>query len=176
MNCFHCGAGAPDDAKFCPTCGRDLAAAAAQREPAADGSPEKKKKALWKKLLIGFGGFAGVVAVIVMLVFMLTASLVETVERQLNALKRGNIDAAYAETSIAFREATNRERFETFVTKNKVLGTFKSYSFPSRSYNNNIGTVKGTLKTADGGVFPVRFQLVKENGAWKIRYIDLSGK
>ena len=40
--------------------------------------------------------------------------------------------------------------------------------FNERSIENNIGTLHGTLTSADGGVTPVEYKFVKEADRWKI--------
>jgi hypothetical protein len=99
--------------------------------------------------------------------------LVEPVERQLAALKAGNIDAAYAETSSAFRQGTSREDFGKFVDKFPILRNAASHSLTSRSVENDIGRVSGSLIAANGTLTPIAFQLVKENEAWKIVNVKL---
>jgi len=44
----------------------------------------------------------------------------------------------------------------------------------SRSIENSVGKVSGTLASSTGGVIPIEYQLVKENDAWKILNIDLT--
>jgi hypothetical protein len=81
--------------------------------------------------------------------------------------------AAYEETSQAFRQATPLEGFVAFVDGNPILKDVTSRSLPSRSIEDNQGTVSGTLTSSTGGVLPATYQLVKENKTWKIIHIKL---
>lgn len=129
----------------------------------------------WLKITLGV--VAGVIAVIVAIVYIAlwaTSGLIEPVERQLAALKAGNMEAAYAETSEAFKQATPMQSFTAFVDQNPILKDTASHSFSSRSINNGIGVLEGQLTSSSGGVVPVKYQLVKENDAWKIQHIQLN--
>ena len=131
-----------------------------------------------KGLKIALGVAAGIAAVIALIVWFAlwaTSGLIEPIERQLAALKAGNMDAAYAETSEAFRGATTKEQFATFVGQYPILKDAASHSFTNRSIENSVGTVSGTLTSATGGVWPVDYRLIKENDAWKIQYINVGG-
>ncbi|MCB1479781.1 MAG: DUF4864 domain-containing protein [Rhodobiaceae bacterium] len=126
--------------------------------------------ALWKKILIGVAVFIGGVIAIA---YFATSGLNEPVERHLAALRAGNLEAAYAETSIAFQQNTSIEQYAAFIDRYPVLKNIADYSFGERSIENGIGTLKGKLTTTDGGVVPIEFKLVKENDQWKILGLSL---
>jgi hypothetical protein len=130
----------------------------------------------WLKIVLGIAaGLAVVIAIAVTVALWATSGLIEPIERQLAALKAGNIEAAYAETSEAFHQATPPDKFTAFVDQFPMLRDVASHSFSSRSVENSVGKVSGTLTSSTGGVTPVEYQLVKENEAWKILYISLNG-
>ena len=130
----------------------------------------------WLKIVLGIAaGLAVVIAIAVTVALWATSGLIEPIERQLAALKAGNIEAAYAETSEAFHQATPIDKFTAFVGQFPMLKDVASHSFSSRSVENGVGKVSGTLTSSTGGVTPVEYQLVKENEAWKILYISLNG-
>jgi hypothetical protein len=127
----------------------------------------------WLKIALAVAvGAAAVIALIVWFAIWATSGLIEPIERQLAALKAGDMNAAYAETSEAFKGATSMEQFTAFVDNNPIMKDAASHSFPNRSINNGIGFVTGTLTSSTGGVIPVEYQLVKENDAWKILRIQ----
>ena len=129
---------------------------------------------LWLKIILSiFVGIGVLGAAIVGLAFWLTADLVEPIDRQIAALKAGNMGAAYEETSEAFRQATPMQAFVAFVDANPILKDVASRSFSNRSFENDVGTVKGTLTSSTGGVVPATYQLVKEKDVWKIININL---
>ncbi len=131
-------------------------------------TPKKKKMALWKKIAIGSVLFIGGC---VSFILLATSGAVEAVESQLAALRAGDVDKAYSLTSKAFRQATSREQFAQFTSRYKVLSKNKEYSFTSRSVSGGVGKLEGTLTAQDGTVRPVRYQLVKEEGEWRVLHI-----
>ncbi|MEZ5840062.1 MAG: DUF4864 domain-containing protein [Hyphomicrobiales bacterium] len=149
---------------------RPAAPAASAAAAAPPAIPAKKSMAVWKKIVLGVIGF---IAVIVGFALFATSGLIEPIDRQIAALKAGDVPAAYAETSMAFQKATSAEDFAAFVSANPILSEITDHTFTERSFENDLGTVRGTLKTSDGGALPVEYKLIKENGAWKILAISL---
>ena len=134
----------------------------------------KKKMPLWKKIVIGIAGFVVLAVVAVTFAFWATSGLVAPVERQLAALKRGDIAAAYAETSITFRDTTPLPEFTAFVKRYPGLSRNASYSFNERAVDaSGTGRLKGALTDDRGGVLPVEYRLVKENDQWRISAIRI---
>ena len=131
------------------------------------GSPKKKK---WPKIL---GGVLAFILLAVGLGFYFTAGMVGVVDQQLELLRQGDIKGAYGLTSKDFQKATSLEQFTAFVKQYPSLSQNQGHTFTTRTIENNIGKVKGTLTAKDGAVTPVEFQLVKEQGAWRILFIKL---
>ena len=127
------------------------------------------------KIGIGIGVVViAVIALIVWWVISLTNVLVEPVARQLAALKAGNMEAAFAETSEQFRQVTPMDAFVAFVDQYPALKDAADYSFPRRKISNNEGSIDGTITSSTGGVTPVEYRLVYENEAWKILFIGVN--
>jgi hypothetical protein len=127
-----------------------------------------------RELKIILGLVAVGVAIIAVIGWLMVTSLtgvVEPVERQLAALKAGNLDAAYAETSQGFRQATSKEQFAAFVQQYPILKEAASWSFPNRSFENNVGKVSGMLTSSGGAVTTVDYDMVYESETWKIQGI-----
>jgi hypothetical protein len=127
---------------------------------------------LWKKIVLGFIAF---IVIVFGFAMFLTSDLIDPVERQIAALKAGDIDSAYSQTSTAFRDATSKEQFVAFVKSNPILLKIADYSVTDRSRENNVGTLKGTLTSIEGGVIPIEYRLVKENDEWKILAFKFTG-
>ena len=130
----------------------------------------KKGMPVWQKIV---GGIVAAIIIIVVIALWATSGMMDSVTRHMDALKAGNIDAAYAETSGAFQQSTSLEQYGAFVETYPILTEYSEKSFPSRSVENNIGQVDGTLTAPDGTVVPISFQLVKENDTWVILGINL---
>lgn len=129
----------------------------------------------WLKIvLIVAAAAAVVIAAIVYIAISATNVLVEPVARQLAALKAGNMEAAYSETSEAFRQATSQDAFRKFIDEYPILKDAADHSFPTRNITNGEGYLRGSLTSSTGGVTPIEYRLVKENDAWKIIYINVN--
>lgn len=177
MYCTSCGAQLDDQAQFCPECGTPVkegsqgsAAGLAASGPGV-ASQGKRKMALWKKVLIGI---AAVIVLAIGLAMFATSGLIDPVDRHFSALREGNIQAAYEETSQAFRANTSLEDYTRFIEANPILSQITDHSFSQRAVENGIGTLSGKLTSSSGGVQPVEIKLVKENDEWKILGIDFS--
>jgi len=146
----------------------------AHRATDATGTePKPKKKRLWPKILIGIAVFIGLTIAIA---FWATSGLVDPIDRQLAAIKRGDMQAAYAENAIAMRDRISLAQFEAFVKRHPVLQRNADRTFTSRSLQGATGEVKGTLTDDRGAVMPVQYQLVKENDQWRILNIHLGAE
>ena len=195
MFCSKCGVKNPDEAKFCAGCGSQMGALAQPTQPIAP-SPQaqpvyqqppiqpqmnvapalkpKKKMPLILKILIVI---VLIVVAVVALAMFATQGLVTAVENHLSLLKKGDIAAAYSQTtSKEFQNTLSQQEFQAFVQQYPFLLRNKSHSFTDREFNNNIGKVKGQLIAEDGAVVPIVFALVKENGQWKIISFEINPK
>jgi len=185
MYCQSCGSRLAPNAKFCPECGARVGAASEVRPaatPAPAASPaaqtdaiEKPKRRfpLWAKIV---GGVAVLIIAVIAISMWATGGLADTVNRQVDALKAGNIPAAYSETSQAFRDATSLPEFTAFVNSNPVLRQIDHIDIGARSFENNLGQVEGTITSTSGTTVPIVFRLVKENDQWRILGINLNPK
>ncbi len=141
-------------------------------EQTANQTPasESKKKKKWPKIV---GGILAVIIMAIGLAFYFTAGMVGVVDKQLELLQRGDLKGAYGLTSKDFQKTTSLEQFIAFVKQYPSLSQNQGHTFTTRTIENNIGTVKGTLTAKDGAVTPVEFQLVKEQGEWRILFMEV---
>jgi hypothetical protein len=131
-----------------------------------------------KKVLIVvgalFAGFGVLIASVFLLLFMVLGNLADVAQDQLAAFRSGDLTKAYSYTSTDFRTATSFEDFKQFYQTHPILKTNESASFPSRQFNNDEGTLTGSLKLKDGSAVPIDVMLKKEKGEWKIQGMDFS--
>lgn len=113
---------------------------------------------------------------IFLVVWFFVGGLATVAQDQLTALRAGDYEKAYSYTSSEFKKEVSFDDFKQFINENPSLKTNISASFPEREVNNNYGTIKGTLRFSDDTKMPIEFQLIKEDGNWKIIYIDLKYK
>jgi len=100
------------------------------------------------------------------------APIIETVEQQLSAIRVSDYDRAYYYyTTDAFRQRTTYPDFQRFVKGNQVLINNKSISQSAVSSDKNYGYYRGLMTANDGTIRTIQYQLVIENGYWKIQSI-----
>ena len=133
-------------------------------------SPTGLKKKKWPKIL---GGIIAFILLAVGLAFYFTSGMVEVVEKQLAFLRHGNLKGAYDLTSKDFQKSTSLEQFQAFVKRYPSLAQNQGHTFTTRTTEGTTGTLKGTLTARDGAVTPVEFQLVKEQGEWRVLFIEM---
>ncbi|HEX4044964.1 MAG TPA: DUF4864 domain-containing protein, partial [Gammaproteobacteria bacterium] len=127
------------------------------------------KKKFKKKLVI-----TSVIASVVLLmlivgaIFYVLSDMTRVVDRQLIAIKKGNMPRAYGYASQAFQQATSLAQFEKFIEDHSILKEIIRTHFTSKEVTGDAGVLRGTLYAQDGTVIPVMYRLVKEEGRWKI--------
>jgi len=175
MRCANCGKGVFSAVTVCPFCRQSLTnvigAAKGTVAPTTSMPKLNVKIARWQVMLVCAIAIAGSAA---FFVFWATSGLIEPIKRQLDAFKRDDLHAAYAETSTSFQQDISFEKFSELMKNIPSLSHNVSHSFTSRSSSTNAdgtgtGNVMGSITDDHGRVVPVRYELVKENGAWKIK-------
>lgn len=168
MFCSQCGAKVEEGAHHCTSCGHFI------RE-GGSGSPQLtvKKKAMpfWFKIIAALSVIA---LIIVAMGIFFTESIVEVVDEQLSTLRTNDITKAYyAYTSKDFQSTTTLEQFKQFIKVYPAFLNIQSVHFSERSIKDNVSTIKGYLTTLQNEKLPVEYQLIKEDGKWKILNIRL---
>ena len=134
-------------------------------------APEKKDNLLLK-LVVGGCGCLIILAIIFIFlfgrIFGFTHGPTRVVETHLKAINSDNFTAAYAEFSRGYRERTSYEDFRTELREFSNLLPYKSYPLSRVTVNNDRARVEGTISARDGAIFPVRYDLVREQGRWRI--------
>lgn len=170
MFCIKCGAKVNDNAKQCESCGHVIQLKDESQAPPI-ATVQKKAMPFWFKILAALAVLA---LIIVVMGILFTESIVEVVDEHLTTLRANDqTKAYYAYTSKNFQETTNLENFKKFLKAHPVFLNVQSTHFSERSIKNNISTIKGTLTTDHNEKIPVEYQLIKEDGKWKILNIQL---
>ena len=173
--CTKCGTKLDDSAKFCASCGQPVEAPAAvgsSAPAAAPAAPKKKQMSGCTIAAIVVGALAalGLVFVIglIALVGFFTSDVVKATEDYLALLKQGRVQEAYDASASGLREATSFEEFEQVIAAFPILSQHTSFSVESRNLENDTGSVNGELRDPAGHRAAVEFNLVKENGVWRV--------
>jgi hypothetical protein len=132
-----------------------------------------------KYALIAGGGcllfllFAAVVGFFVYYILKITADPLKVVNSQLHALRADDLEKAYTYCSANFKQITNYQNFQNFVSGNPQLKTSKEFKSNNREIEQGVAKLKGNLVSDQGSMFPAEYHLVREGRNWKVQYIDL---
>jgi hypothetical protein len=138
--------------------------------PAAPPPPKKTNWLLW------VGGGCGCLLVVGALVAVFgylgikaaTAGAEESVQAFFKAAGEGRDQEAYDYFSGALKAAQSFEEFSTAASNNRHLFKITDTTFNQRSVDTTSAKLEGTVKLEVGTEVPCKFDLVKENGAWRI--------
>lgn len=82
--------------------------------------------------------------------------------------------AYYAFSSYDFVQEFSLEKFRAFVRRNPAMYRNKSFVFDSSSFQDVVATIKGKLTSIDNQNARVQYDMIQEDGKWKIRGIDIT--
>lgn len=140
-------------------------------------------KKLSKNAKIGLAVAAGLIGVLLIagtIFWTLTNKMTEVAETHLESIASEDLEKAYSLTSQEFQENTSATEFTYFVDTYSVLKNYKKSDFKDKKleYNsgNIVGTLTGEIETKNGTEIDIRFDLVKEDGDWKIQYLELGSQ
>jgi len=125
-----------------------------------------------RRLFIGFGAILLSIGGCVALVFTLTAGLPAAADDFFTTAAQGDMEGAYAQTSVGFQQEVRLPEMVEFLDYTN-LDDYASASWYNRSFENNIGYLEGTVTTNQGQAVPLFIDLLKEDGTWKIYYMEL---
>lgn len=168
MYCTNCGNKVEKEDKFCTRCGQAI-----QREIPQQTAHQPKKKSYKKMisviliLLILVGGGWG------SYLRYQNRQIDKVVEEQLQALQNHDIPKAYSYTSQVFQSKMSQQQFNDFAESFSSFYHNQSVSIDERHVEDNLALLITTVTAKNGTVIPVNFQLVKEEGKWKILEIQI---
>ncbi|HRD56185.1 MAG TPA: DUF4864 domain-containing protein [Parachlamydiaceae bacterium] len=100
--------------------------------------------------------------------------ILEVVQEEFNALKFHNFEKAYFfYTSKEFKKKTSLKEFILFIKSNSVLLNNQSLLVQDIKIDREIAYYKGVATSLSGVSRKINFQLVLEDGRWKILGIQL---
>ncbi len=103
-----------------------------------------------------------------------TAEPVGVIEDQLTAIEEGQYPRAYTYLSTSAQAAVTREEFVTAIQTNSVVMETRRISFRSRTRTGSTATITGILTGYGHCTSEATYQLVKENGQWRIQHFHWS--
>ncbi len=130
------------------------------------------KKALLIGCPIAFVLGVGAIVGFVYLILWATSGATDATDQFLALVAAGKYTEAYESTASTLQDQQDEETF-TKAVQYYGLDDYASASWPSRSVNNNQAALEGTISTKSGGSIPVKVQLLKEGGEWKVLSINV---
>lgn len=124
---------------------------------------------IWLWLGMAVGSLIGLILVIYLASFLFASGVNKTINKQLDAIKAEDAVLAYSYTTKSFQEITSLENFTKFINAYSGLRNNKSITIKERKTKDDVVFVKATLISRGGSQTPIRYQLIKENGQWKIQ-------
>lgn len=127
---------------------------------------------LWQKIGLVVACIALFIGAIIGVVFYATSGITDTADEFFAAAAEGDYDTANGLLSTQLQGELDRgiRPFLAFNGIEKVVE--KSWS--SRSIENDVGRLEGTVTTAEGGKIALTMQFISENGEWKIDGIEIA--
>lgn len=131
----------------------------------------KRKLTATKKAMIGIVAFA-----ILIFVFSLyfTRSYSDVAREELEAIRAEDSSYAYTLTSKGFQEHVSLSDFQSYIEQHPILKDYTDLSFNEQKTENGVNYLHGTITGADGSKQKVDFELIKEQGEWKVQNMQLS--
>ena len=101
----------------------------------------------------------------------LSAEPVKVVRAQLEEVKSGRMEAAYAKLSASYQAQVSLEEFEQLVEQHPAMKDNADSTFLHRNVSGDTARLAGYLVSSSGVREPVAYELVDEGGEWKISSI-----
>lgn len=121
----------------------------------------------WRIARIPVITFVAFMLITLIAVLYATKGAVSDTERFLALLAQGDVHQAYLSTSSAFRREVTESVFSQYVNRTGLVDN-ASTSWSSRSFENNLGELKGEIVTKQRGRIPLTIKLIKEDGSWRV--------
>jgi hypothetical protein len=134
--------------------------------------PERRDRTLIGVLLTGCGCLTviGILLVIGAGKFFSTIrGPVRIVRSQLEAINIGRYQLAYSYFSSQYQKEHSLNDFRNDVKEYPNLFSIRKMDLNQTSIVNDRSIVAGTIVGKDGSIIPVRYDLVKEKGQWRIQ-------
>lgn len=149
--------------------------------PPPPPAPPPSPLPAWLRFLgIGCGALLllGMVAgsLFFLLIYKATEGPEQTVKAFLTAAGSGDYGTAHGYFSEELKRVQPLEQFSAKAAENQRLFQVQDTTFNSRSVDLSGAKLSGTLTLANDTELPASFELVKENGQWRLTSYQLGGK
>lgn len=126
-----------------------------------------------RTILIVLGVIALGILALVAVAYFATAPLTKQADAFFETLAAGDTTTAYEDmTTDQFREYSTYEDFEVIVVELR-LNEYESSFWSSRSIEDGLGVLNGTISLTDNTEYTAEVQFYKEEGRWKVQYLHV---
>jgi hypothetical protein len=101
-------------------------------------------------------------------------NITEIGNKELKAIKSGDMQTAYDLTSTAFKKQTTPDAFTAFVGSYPILQQYTSVDFTQKQVEKTVGAIGGTIIGGDGRQMQIQIQFVKEGKSWRIQGFSIA--
>lgn len=161
MQCEKCGSEIEEKSGVCLHCGTTSSQELSQKGYVA----VQPKRRWWKWLL-------GVLIAFILFFYWVGQSVVlpqDVILEQLNVLKEGKLTEAYYDfTSKDFQKATTLDFFKNYVKASPVFTSGKLFLVEQETLEGSVSVIRGFIVGEDDSSFEVIYQMIYEDGEWKI--------
>ncbi|MGE4506249.1 MAG: hypothetical protein AB7D51_12945 [Desulfovibrionaceae bacterium] len=165
MQCAVCEHAAPEGASFCPACGARLPGGSPPRAlPRRPGRGARHWS--WVALLV-----LAVPAGLGLAFWLYLNAPARAVRAHLDALRAGDLEAAYARTSGAFQSIINRKAFREMVESNNAMRDMHERTVEHISRYGDRAEVVALVEGGEGNPQRGRYVVFKMDGQWRIHLI-----
>lgn len=139
-------------------------------------SPPKQRGCFFYGCAFAFVGAGIFAAAIIGLYFYGKSIIGPTADDYLQHIDKNEFTQAYAMTSTAFKQATSEAQFTAFAQRmQQTLGPCQSKSMDGVAANTTLGKTTSVVNYSAQfakGAATLTFNLIKEDGVWKIERVD----
>ena len=100
---------------------------------------------------------------------------VQVVQEQAEAIREGRVERAYALFSNEYREGMSLSVFRRWLRRQDHLNAIQELRIWGRLVSRGTATLWGSFEDDSGHTYPVRYQLIREDGDWRIDSFQLRG-
>lgn len=108
------------------------------------------------------------VAVLLAVAWIQSQGAVDVAKAQANALREGNVEKAYQFFSTEYRAGMSLPSFRRWLARENHLANNHGLNIWGRSLHGGTAVLWGSLQDDLGRDYPVRYELVRESGNWRV--------
>ncbi|MBI4458765.1 MAG: hypothetical protein HY648_01735 [Acidobacteria bacterium] len=98
---------------------------------------------------------------------------VNVAQEQIELIRNGKVEQAYALFSREYQAGTTLPMFRRWLRRQGRLSHVRYLRFWGRSVWGRTVLLRGNFQDDLGNRYPVRYVVIRENGSWRVRYLQL---